>query len=168
MKTLTIVRHAKAERPEGYASDFERPLTDRGLKDATRIGEALARLDAPVDWILSSPAERARQTTQRLAAHLSSTRNIQWEPTIYEASADILLDLLGQAPQDIQHVVIVGHNPGMEELVAGLVSGQSNRLNLHMPTAALAHLQLEIVWWNQIRWGCGQLELLITPKVLKK
>ena len=68
MKTLSIVRHAKAERPEGYPSDFVRPLTPRGHKDATRLGALLAGLEPKVDCILSSPATRAAQTTDRLAA----------------------------------------------------------------------------------------------------
>jgi phosphohistidine phosphatase len=168
MKTLTIIRHAKAERPEGYPSDFDRPLTDRGLKDATRIGEVLARLEPSVDWWISSPAVRAQQTTERLRARITDPQTVQWEPTIYEASADTLLDLLGNVPQEVQHVVLVGHNPGMEELVAGLVAGAPERLGIHMATAALAHIHLEIFWWNQIRWGCGKLELLLTPKVVKK
>src|SRR5262245_40716792 len=122
MKTLTIIRHAKTERPEGYASDFERPLTERGRKDAARLADVLARLEPPVDWLISSPALRTRQTTEILIAD-GDTNNLQWEPAVYEASAETLLDLLGKVPQDIQHVVIVGHNPGMEELVAGLVAG---------------------------------------------
>jgi phosphohistidine phosphatase len=168
MKTLTIIRHAKAERPEGYAADFDRPLTERGRKDTARMADVLARLDPPIDWLISSPAVRTRQTTELLIADQDDTKNVQWEPAVYEASADTLLELLNKVPQEIQHVVVVGHNPGMEELVAGLVAGAPERLSLHMPTAALAHVHLEIFWWNQIRWGSGQLALLITPKVLKK
>ncbi len=90
-----------------------------------------------------------------------------WQEAVYLADADTLLTLLSEAPQDKEHVVLVGHNPGMEELVAGLCTGAPPHLNLQMPTATLAHLRLEIFWWNQIRWGCGQLQLLITPKVLR-
>jgi phosphohistidine phosphatase len=168
MKALTIIRHAKAERPEGYASDFERPLTQRGHKDAQRIGEIVQRLEPPVDWLASSPAARTRQTAERIAHICNYAPKIQWEPEIYEASADDLLALLAKAPQDIQHILLIGHNPGLAELTSGLITGAPGRLPIRMPTAALAHLHLEIFWWNQIRWGCGVLEHLGTPKILKK
>jgi phosphohistidine phosphatase len=168
MKTLTIVRHAKAERLEGYATDFERPLTERGLKDSQRIGEVIARLDPPMDWLFSSPAARTRQTAERIAHTCDYTNKIQWAPEIYEASADTLLALLAKAPQDIQHIVLIGHNPGVADLTSGLLAGAPGRLSIHMPTAALAHLHLEVFWWNQIRWGCGVLKQLVTPKILKK
>jgi phosphohistidine phosphatase len=168
MRTLSLVRHAKAKGPDAFATDFERPLTDRGHKDAVRIAEVLARVEPPVDWIASSPAERTRQTTEHIVTYLDYTKPLQWEDTIYEADADALLRVLSKVPQEVEHVLLVGHNPGLEELAAGLTAGSSDRLNLHLPTAALAHLQLEIFWWNQIRWGCGQLHLLVTPKVVKK
>jgi len=168
MKALTIIRHAKAERPEGYATDFERPLTERGLKDAARAADILARIEPAVDWWLSSPALRCRQTSERMVTAYGYTNNIQWEPTVYEAAPETLLSLLGQIPQDIQHVVLVGHNPGVTYLVAGLVAGAAEHMNLEMATAAVAHVQLEIFWWKQIRWGCGRLEFLVTPKLLKK
>lgn len=168
MKNLTIIRHAKAERPEGFATDFDRPLTERGERDAARIATPLGRLAPPVDWWLSSPAQRTRQTTDRMAAEIGYTHTIQWEPAIYEATAETLLDLLATIPQEVAHAVLVGHNPGVADLVCGLAAGVPSRLNLHMPTAGLAHLSLEIFWWNQIRWGAGRLDLLLTPKSLKK
>lgn len=168
MKSLTLVRHAKAEPLAGFATDFDRPLTERGNRDAARIAVLLGRLAPPVDWWLSSPAQRTRQTTERIAAETGYTRDVQWEPAIYEASADMLLNLLTTIPQEVEHAVLVGHNPGVADLVSGLVAGVPSRLNLHMPTAALAHISLEIFLWNQIRWGAGQLELLLTPKSLKK
>jgi phosphohistidine phosphatase len=168
MKILTIVRHAKSERPEGYGQDAERPLTERGERDATRMGELLARLQPGVDWWLSSTARRTRQTSDRMLAACTYQGDTQWEATIYEASAEHLAALLTTLPQAVQHAVLVGHNPGVAELVAGLASGAPERLNLHMATGALAHLSLEIFSWNQLRWGCGCLELLVTPRSLKK
>ncbi|MFN8486585.1 MAG: phosphohistidine phosphatase SixA [Caldilineaceae bacterium] len=168
MKALTIIRHAKAELPDEYANDFDRPLTHRGRKDAGHIAQILAHLDPPVDWLISSPAVRAQQTAERIADKLNLNDNIAWQEAIYQADAEALLKVLSEAPQDMEHLVLVGHNPGMEELVAGLCTGAPPHLNLTMATGALAHLHLEIFWWNQIRWGCGQLQLLVTPKVLKK
>jgi phosphohistidine phosphatase len=169
MKALTLIRHAKAAALEDYANDAERPLTARGQKDAKHIAEVLTQLKPPVDWIISSPAARTRATAEQVASGLAfAKQNIVYPDAAYLADVDTLLMVLSEAPQDIEHIVLVGHNPGMEELVAGLCTGAPPHLNLQMPTAALAHLQLEIFWWNQIRWGCGQLQLLVTPKVLRK
>ena len=121
-----------------------------------------------MDWLISSPAARAHETAEQIAAALNFTNPIIWQAAVYLADANTLLTILSEAPQDMEHLVLVGHNPGMEELVAGLCTGAPPHLNLHMPTTALAHLHLEIFWWNQIRWGCGQLQLLVAPKVLKK
>ncbi len=168
MKKLTIIRHAKAERPEAYATDFERPLSARGQRDATLMGELLDRLAPPVEWWISSPALRTRQTTELMLAEYEGGPTPFWEPTLYEATAETLLEVIANIPQDIEHAVLVGHNTGVEEVVAGLVTGVPTRLNFRMPTAALVHMQLEIFWWNQIRWGSARLDLLVTPKIFKK
>ena len=167
MKTLSIVRHAKAERPESHPSDFARPLTPRGHKDAARLGALLANLEPKVDCILSSPAARAAQTTDRLVAELQLPNSVTWEDEIYLAAADTLLELLRRAPEEAQHVVLVGHNPGLEELAAGLCSGAPDNSVLTLVTATLAHFDLDITRWSQLRWGAGQLKLLIPAKVLK-
>ena len=83
------------------------------------------------------------------------------------ASADTLLELLRRAPEDAEHVVLIGHNPGLEELSAGLCSGASDNSVLTLVTASLAHFELDIARWSQIRWGAGQLRLLVSAKVLK-
>lgn len=167
MKYLSILRHAKAEPDVNYSVDLERPLTTRGQKDAKHIGKLLADIEPTVDWIVSSPAQRTRQTAQEVATILDFPRAIAWHDAIYEADAETLLNVLSQVPAEMEHVLIVGHNPGMEDLVSGLVAGSPRRLSLHMPTACLAHLTLELFGWNQIRWGCGTLHCLIRPKLLR-
>jgi phosphohistidine phosphatase len=167
MKTLSIFRHAKTERPDGYEHDEERPLTSRGVKDAAQIGGILARVEPAVDWIVSSPSLRTRQTTDRLVAALKYTGQIGWHPAVYGAQAGALLEVLASCPPNAEHVVLVGHNPGLEELVAGLCAGAPDRLNLRLVTAAVAHLHLDVAYWNQTRWGCGTLQFLIRPKLLR-
>ncbi|MEZ4868361.1 MAG: histidine phosphatase family protein [Caldilineaceae bacterium] len=167
MKSLSIIRHAKAAPPEKYATDFERPLTKRGVKDIKEIAKIDANLKPAVDWIISSPAARTRETTLILAESLGYTKTIQWEERAYLAEAEQWLELLRNIPPDMEHVLVVGHNPGLSDLAAGLVAGAASYLNLHLPTAALAYLELEIFWWNQIRWGCGRLHLLLPPKPLR-
>ena len=168
MKKLTILRHAKAELPEKYPSDFVRPLTKRGEKDAALIAAFLAQLDPPIDWILSSPALRAEQTTKAVAKRLAKNVPAVYEAQIYEADAGLLLNLLKAIPPEPEHVLLIGHNPSLESFVAGLCTGSPGNLECRLATAAMAHLDMEIMRWDQIRWGSGVLQLLLQPRLLRK
>jgi phosphohistidine phosphatase len=167
MKTLSIIRHAKAVIADSTQNDFDRALTKRGQKDAQQLSQVLTRCKQPIDWIISSPAARTRMTAEILHQTLSLEHSIHWEERAYLGDAETWLTLLRNAPPEVEHIAVVGHNPGMAELVAGLTTGVPYRLNLQFPTAAVAHLEMEIFWWNQIRWGCGQLKLLFTPKIIR-
>ncbi len=167
MKYISIWRHAKAERPELYASDYDRPLTERGIKDATRVGAVLTRIEPAVDLVVGSPAARTAQTVQALMALLEGASDPQWNAAVYLAAADTLLGLLKALPDTAQHVVLVGHNPGMEELASGLCGAAPEDVFVRMPTAALAHIEIDVSHWSMVRWGGGQLKLLLTPKVLR-
>jgi phosphohistidine phosphatase len=167
MKSLSILRHAKAERPEGSPNDFSRPLTARGHKDAVRIGTLLAGLDPSVDCILSSPAARAAQTADHVAAELGFAKAVGWESTIYLAAPETLIEILRRAPEETAHVVIIGHNPGLEGLAAGLCSGSCDNSVLTLATATLAYFDLDVARWSQLRWGAGHLRLLVPAKALK-
>jgi phosphohistidine phosphatase len=168
MKHLTILRHAKAERPEGYPTDLERPLTARGRKDTANITGVLHSLEPPIDWIVCSPSVRTRETAALVVDGLDFEKPIAYEDAIYEASADALLEVLSRVPPEVQHALIIGHNPGLQELTSGLAAGSTSRLNLELPTTGMVNLGLEIAWWNQIRWGCGQLQLLLRPKLIRR
>jgi phosphohistidine phosphatase len=167
MKYLSVLRHAKAEQAGAYPVDFDRPLTARGQKDTHQIGQILADFAPGIDWIVSSPAQRTRETAMTVSDLLNYKRAIVWQEAIYEADGERLLNVLAQVPVDMEHVLIIGHNPGMEELVSGLAAGSPRRLGIAMPTAGLASLTLEIFGWNQIRWGCATLHSLLRPKLLR-
>lgn len=167
MKHLSILRHAKTEHADEYPTDFERPLTNRGHKDAEAIAQLLADHAPPIDWIISSPALRTRETTDHVTDILKYKRGIIWEEKVYEAEAETLLSILTEVPVEMEHVLLIGHNPGMEELISGLAGGSPTRLSVALPTAGLAHLTLEIFGWNQLRWGCGTLHSLIRPKFIR-
>lgn len=167
MKYISIWRHAKAERPELYASDYDRPLTERGIKDAARVGAVLVRIEPTVDLVVGSPAARTAQTVQALIALLEGASDPQWNAAVYLASAETLLALLKALPDTAQHVVLVGHNPGMEELASGLCGVAPEDVFVRMPTGALAHIEIDVSHWSMMRWGGAQLKLLLTPKVLR-
>ncbi len=78
------------------------------------------------------------------------------------------MEIVREQPESAQHVIIVGHNPGLSMLLSGLCSGDDARLNLHFPTAGVAQVHLEVARWRQVRWGSGSLRLLVGPRTLKK
>lgn len=168
MKYLSIVRHGKSVESPSLADDFHRPLTDGGLKRVRRSARMLARLQPPIDLVVSSPALRTSQTTTEVCARIGYKERVLWQDEIYQAGAHELFGLLKKIPEEFEHVVLIGHNPGLEQLVSGLCAGVTDRNIVRLPTAAAAHMQVETFRWQQIRWGCAELHLLIRPNVLKK
>lgn len=162
MKTLLLLRHAKSSWKDTNARDFDRPLNQRGLKAAPAIGRLIRKRKLQLDLVLSSPAERARQTTQLVFEAAGLKTELRYDERIYEASAERLFEIVSQIDDEADVVMLVGHNPGLEDLLATLVGeGRS------FPTAALAHIALDIEKWNKLRAGGGQLEWLAKPKKLK-
>ena len=162
MKTLLMLRHAKSSWDDVSMRDFERPLADRGKRDAPRIGEEL-KLRAPLpDLIISSPAARARQTTQAVVDAGGLTARLEFNESIYGATSAELVRLIRRLPDAVDCALMVGHNPGFEEVVSRL-TGSDER----MPTAALACIEFQIDHWNDLEDGAGRLVWLLTPKKLK-
>jgi len=168
MKRLTLLRHGKSDWDESSLSDFDRPLRPRGRRDAVRMGEHLASLDLAPDLIVCSPAARARQTAMLFAEALGYDEDIEWDKRIYGANSVELMAVLCQLPDDVDHVVLIGHNPGLEELVVRLAAGRPDfaMAGVRLPTAAAAHIQLDLSSWSEARAGCGRLEWIVTPAEL--
>ena len=163
MKILLILRHAKTEAySEG--GDRSRALTDRGIRDAGLIGRHVLGVLGCPDVIVTSDAVRAVQTTDLFAKAADCTDRILTEPAIYDADVETLLGVVQSLPDRADYAVIVGHNPGFEEL-ASVLTGQTMP-PVHMPTAAAAHLEFDIPSWTQITPGSGRLVALYEPKNL--
>lgn len=143
---LLILRHAKSSWADEHADDWERPLTDRGVRDATRAGELLRRLSLLPDSIITSDAVRA-QTTARLVADAASYRGkVIQSSLLYHASPDAVIEVLRTvAPATTRSVMIVGHNPGLEDLTAQL-TGE----HVALPTAALVNVAVDIDRWSEL------------------
>jgi phosphohistidine phosphatase len=165
---LLILRHAKSDWNDETLTDFERPLSKRGKKDAPRIGSWLYREGLLPNLIISSPAQRARATTLKVCKGLEyKKKQILWEPTLYEASLNDLLDVLSRCPETAPIVLLVGHNPGLECLLRHLTANEIDEPidgNL-LPTATLARLELTTDWKN-LKYGCATLLSIIRPKQL--
>jgi phosphohistidine phosphatase len=162
MKTLLLLRHAKSSRDDRSLRDFDRPLNDRGQDDARLVGRYLRKQKPVVDAVISSPAKRALKTTELFL----TAANISLEPAlderIYEAGVQRLLTVVSEIDPSNTTVLIVGHNPGFEELAESL-TGQYIR----MPTATLAAIDLTLDQWRDVRPRSGKLRALITPRELK-
>lgn len=167
MRFLTVIRHAKAADPAEYDEDFDRPLTERGERDAVAIGRMLRAMRPSVDWWIVSAAERALKTGAILRAQCDDEGELHVVREAYLATSDTLLSLLQMAPADVKHVALVAHNPGLEELIAGLTAGDARHFNFRLATGAFAHIELETPRWDQVRWGSGQLRYLVAPKLLR-
>lgn len=147
-RELLLLRHAKSDWSTGASSDYERPLNPRGLKAAPKVGRWLADEQLLPDRVISSPAVRAVTTTELVCAELAiPVSKIIWEPGIYEASLLDLLKVIQDIPADFQRVLLVGHNPGLENMVAHLTGYRAvEHEEISMPTAAVARFKLSVVW----------------------
>jgi phosphohistidine phosphatase len=168
-RELLLLRHGKSDWSVGV-DDFYRPLKDRGKRAAQRIGVSLAQQKLVPDLIVSSPAERALVTAEKTCKAMGNgAQDIQKEERIYEAGLSDLLKVLADCPADAGRVMLVGHNPGLEELLEWLVIDsvpvpEDGKL---LPTATLARLQMPADWGALIA-GCAQLHSITRPGSLPK
>ncbi|HKN82880.1 MAG TPA: histidine phosphatase family protein [Pyrinomonadaceae bacterium] len=161
MRTLYLLRHAKSSSSDGSLRDFDRPLKRRGREAAEQIGMRLGmeKLNEPL--VICSPAVRTRETADLVLQSAGLRADERFDERIYEASLRDLVQVVAEIPDERQIAILIGHNPGMEELLTFL-TGESRRI----PTCALAKIQLEVESWKDMNAGEGSLELLITPKEL--
>lgn len=118
MKKIILIRHAKSSWDHPWLADFDRPLAEQGLQDATQLAYSLKNRGIKVDQICSSTAKRAQQTTSITAKVIGySEANIHWEKSLYHTFANHLLDFIQSQSDQIQTLVLVGHNPGLTELI---------------------------------------------------
>ena len=159
MKTLFVLRHAKSSWENPDWSDFERPLNSRGLDAARFIGNLIYERGLAPQLIVSSPAKRAKQTAVLVKEIAEISKRVVFDERIYEASPLTLFNLIREFDEKYNSVLIVGHNPGFENLVR-VLTGEP----VQMPTAALAKINLDSEIWSAIESGMGELEFLIRPK----
>jgi phosphohistidine phosphatase len=162
MKTLLVLRHAKSSWREAELADHDRPLNKRGKRDAPRMGELMRAEGLLPDLILTSSARRALTTAELVAEASGYDGEIQVSRDLYAAGPEEFIDALCALPDELETVMVVGHNPGLEELVEALTEESSA-----MPTAALAQVELKIVRWVDLQEeGGGRLVNLWLPRNL--
>lgn len=168
MKYILLLRHAKSSWDDPTLEDFDRPLAKRGIKDAPRMGAFTHKAGYLPDLIISSPAERARQTSQLFCSKADLEEEvIRWNKDFYYGSASDYLEAVKQCDEEVNTVMLVGHNPKMEETVSLICGGGKSNIT-RMPTAALVCIEHPAVEWKQVRAGTGRMKWMVIPKLLKK
>jgi phosphohistidine phosphatase len=170
MKTVTLFRHAKSgDKDNPDLADFDRQLADRGLKAAPKMGMALRDSSVRPDLILCSPSVRTRQTlalAQALAWDIPP--ETRFEKKVYEATVQTLVKLVKEAPDGLGHVMIVGHNPGLQNLAVALAEPGPDRelLMQKLSTASVVSFAFDQKRWKDLKPGSGRVVLFITPNTL--
>lgn len=163
MKTLLLMRHSKSSWDDAEMADFDRPLNKRGKRDAPWMGTFLHKQGAMPDLIVSSSAARARATASEVAQAMGFGGTVHFEESLYHATPGELIDQLNGLPDRYTRVMLVGHNPGMEQLLAGL-AGRAEMF----PTAAVAWIDLPIKAWADLQINTpGDLKHMWRPKELQ-
>ena len=161
MKTLILVRHAKSSWNNDAPTDFERPLNNRGMRDAPEMAARLVARGLLPDTVVSSSATRALVTARLLLNGLElNSRILHTTDSIYEAPVSALLETIGGLNDNDRTAMLIGHNPGMSSAANHLCSEAA----LQMPTCAMACLDLDIKKWAEIYKDCATLRFYDYPK----
>ena len=163
MKTLLILRHGKTQ-PDAPEGDRARELTDRGRRNTKIMGEYIRELTGTPHAIITSDATRALQTAEVLAPAVGFDGALTIEPRIYAGNLPSLLVLVTEIPDEVDTALLVGHNPGFEELAAALAGIDPD--DVRLPTAGLAHLEFDEEQWDRVFEGTGRLRGIMTPRTI--
>lgn len=161
MRKIIFLRHAKSAWDNQFLSDYDRPLSERGLRDAPRMAKRLEEKEIIPDQILSSTAKRAKQTAEITAKTLGLSQSlIHFNPNLYHASAQETLNQIKIiSDQTIETLIVVGHNPGFNDLIDFLGASIDN-----LPTAGQFGFKLAIEKWSEISPEKAQVWFFDYPK----
>lgn len=159
MKTLLLMRHAKSDWSDGSLDDFDRPLNRRGHSDVPRLVRLLEAYGPTPTIVLASPARRARQTAEGVSQGLGLP-SPSFDEELYLAPADQLLYRVARTDPGLEVLLLIAHNPGIEEAVRALCGAR-----LHMPTGGVVAVDLST--WTDAAGGRGILRYFVVPRLLK-
>ena len=162
------MRHAKSAHDDPSLHDIDRPLNKKGIQDARLTGIFLKKSIGQPDLIVSSPAVRAKETTDGIIEAAGFNGPYQVDNRLYGTGPDTYMSVIQELPQTAEKVMLVGHNPIMEETLALLCLGNPDVSIVRMPTAALACLEAEADDWRITDPGSFLLSWIMIPKMLKK
>ena len=169
VKTLTLLRHAKSGWDDTATRDFDRALNGKGRRAATVIGRHLRDQSLTFDRVVASPAVRVMETLDAVEGGLGRRLSPEWDKRLYLASAEALIEVVRALPGDLDRVLLVGHNPGLEDLVLLLVpdnaEGLRDAVEEKYPTASLAEMTLTDGWDSAVT-GQATLTRFVRPRDL--
>lgn len=162
VKTLYVIRHAKSSWEDPLLDDFDRPLSNRGRRDAPRMGKRLRERELHPDLLLSSPAERAISTCLIIAEEIGyNLNNVHTDRRLYHADDDRLLTIVRSLNDANDEVAIFGHNPGLTDFVNRLCQ---EPVTDNIPTCGIVCLKFPVDSWKNVRWGKGEVNFFDFPK----
>jgi phosphohistidine phosphatase len=171
MRRLLLLRHAKAERSEPGTKDLSRVLIDRGRKDAAKIGTYMAAHALVPDRVILSPAARTQETWKYAAAAFHPAPAAMSAERVYDATPHVLLGVIKDTPPGVHTLLLVGHNPGLQELALMLVAAGDvdarERLREKLPTSGLVIVDFAFDNWSKLHPQSGRLERFVSPKTLE-
>jgi phosphohistidine phosphatase len=168
MKTLTLLRHAKSSWDDVTARDFDRPLNRRGRQAARTVGREMRMLRLHFDQVIASPAARVVETLRDVEEGYGGTLGAEFDRRVYLASAETLLDLVHAARDDGTALLLVGHNPGLENLALQLGGDGALKAEIAVkyPTATLTEISFAVERWADVARGGGTITRFIRPRDL--
>lgn len=171
MKTLTLLRHAKSGMDDPELRDFDRPLNAKGQRAAQAVGHRLREWGMRFDHVIASPAVRVVQTLAEIGRAYGAAIEPEWDRRAYLAAPTTLLDLIQAVPDAVSSLLVVGHNPGLEELALMLAPDRAGDrlredIEVKFPTGSLAVLTFAVDRWADVAERCGTLTRFLRPRDL--
>jgi len=163
------MRHGKSDWEEDV-SDFDRPLTERGINDSPLMGKFLLKCGKTPFLIISSPAKRAKETAERLVKSCRYRKKIEFNDSLYENSPGEIIRILQKVDDEIDTAMIIGHNPSIEEATKKLCFREIKTIEngIKFPTSAIVCLEVEIESWSELYPGDCTMAWFVTPKLVKE
>jgi phosphohistidine phosphatase len=168
VRTVFLLRHGKSSWSDSTIADIDRPLAPRGERASRRIAEYMRRKKIRPELVLCSPSVRTRQTLEAIQPSLGKSCTVELVPQLYAASEPELLERLRALPESVNSVMLIGHNPGLQDLALALASqGDLAQLREKFPTGALATLVVDSGNWGALSPGEAQLADYVVPRQLR-
>lgn len=169
MKNLTLLRHAKSGWDDPVSRDFDRPLNPRGRRAARTVGLEMKAQGLAFDRVLASPARRVVETLEEVEAAYGPLRP-DYDQRLYLASTATLLEIVRGTPDRVERLLLVGHNPGLEEIALRLSrrdeAGLRSEVEVKYPTGTVAEIELPVEHWTDVAERSGRLVRFIRPRDL--
>ena len=171
MRTLMLLRHAKAVPADGKIRDHDRPLAPRGQKDAPKIGTYMVRHQLVPDRVLVSPSKRTRETWALMTPAFGARMRASYEERLFDASPQAIIEVIQETGTACPTLLIIGHNPSLHRVAVGLTAAGDldarEQLREDLPTSGLVTIEFPLDDWRKLHAQAGRLTHFVTPSLLK-